>query len=934
VTACPDDNRLVEYVEGLLAPDLQRATDAHVDQCERCRKQLAWFAQGTSAGGTSGATAAEPEAGSSIADRYTITELVGSGGMSVVYAAYDRVLDRKVALKLLRDADPGRAVRLANEAQAMARLAHPNVLPVYDVGTAAGRMFLTAELVHGGTLAQWMAAPHTWREVVAMFVQAARGLAAAHTAGIAHRDFKPSNVLLGDDGRVRVADFGLAAASGDRGFVRSVVDTESTESADPSSTKTGDVVGTPAYMAPEQLVGEVAGAESDQFAFCVSLFEALHGERPFKASSLSGLATAIARGPNRGARRVPARVQRIVDRGLDPDATKRWPDMTVVTAELERALDRPRIAWIAAAIALVVVAGGVALAVAHRPDPCSSAKHEQLAAWTEARAAIHRAFAATDPAAAEPMFARVSTGLDAYATAWTAMRGETCEATEVHHTQSAVLLDLRMQCLARHRAEVAGLVAAWRTPDREQLARAAGAVAQLTPLAECADIAALTARVPPPADPIVRTVVARAAERLATSTGLARAGKYSAALAIAAAVAHDASYPPLLAEALYRRGQLEGAVGDNRTAERTLTAAVEQAARAHDDRMVANAWIGLVEIVGHRLARSAEGLALARAAEIAVLRAGDVPEQAADLHQQRGTILRDQAKFDDALAEQKRALELRTKAFPPNDPRIAQSIHDVAEVERVSGKVELALADHQRALAMRIAALGPDHPLVAVSLTNLGHCYFTLGKLAEARTRYEQALAIDTRGLPAGHIEIGNALVSLAGVELAEAKWTDAIVKLERARTIYVAALGPNHPLLAIVENNLGEAERGLVHYAAAIPHYEAALAVRLATGSREQPGVATALSNLADVLVLEHRDADAAPKYEEALATFRKLFGNDAEITANPLVGLAQIALDRGDWNAAISLLERALALRAHATPDEQAEVRDALARARAHTR
>ena len=209
---CPDDNQLAEYVEGLLTAELRCATDEHVNRCTRCRRQLSWFAQGSTQPGATATDEPAIMAGAAIADRYTIVELVGTGAMSIVYAAYDRVLDRKVALKVLRDADPAQATRLAREAQAMARLAHPNVLPVYDVGTTQGRMFLTAELVAGQTLARWIEREpeHPWRTVVALFIQAGRGLAAAHAAGIAHRDFKPSNVLLGDDGRVRVADFGLA----------------------------------------------------------------------------------------------------------------------------------------------------------------------------------------------------------------------------------------------------------------------------------------------------------------------------------------------------------------------------------------------------------------------------------------------------------------------------------------------------------------------------------------------------------------------------------------------------------------------------------------------------------------------------------------------------------------------------------------------------
>ena len=935
--SCPDDNLLVEYVEGLLTADIQLATDDHVDGCERCRQQLAWFAQGSSLDPSEEEPAVA--AGSAIADRYTIVELIGTGGMSIVYAAYDRVLDRKVALKLLRDSDPDQTTRLAREAQAMARLAHPNVLPVYDVGTTAGRMFLTAELIDGQTLARWIEHEHdrSWRDVVELFVQAGRGLAAAHAAGIAHRDFKPSNVLLGADGRVRVADFGLAHRT-----IDVTHDDRATATAldsgwgDRWSTRTGDVVGTPAYMAPEQLAGDVAGPNSDQFAFCVSLFEALHGERPFEASSISGLRAAIQRGPRSGRRRVPARVHRVLDRGLAVEPSQRAGSMGEVVHELERALRRPTVAWVAVVSVVAVVAIAAVLAVQQRGDPCQATRQGMVGTWDDQiRRALRDTFTRSGLSSSDQVFERAAASLDEYARRWTAMRVEVCEATEIDHTQSPALLDLRMQCLDRRRAELAGLVGSWQSsPDREQIARATGAVLQLTGVEGCADVAALSARVAPPEDVGKRTMVTAVSERLATATGLERAGNYKGALAITKAInAAATGYPPLEADALYRRARLEGAVGDNQTAEHSMTEAVRRAAVARDDSLVAASWIGLVEIVGYRLARHDEGLALARTAEVAVLRAGDDPKLAADLHQQRGLILRDVSNFDAALVEQRKALELRRAAYPSGDPRIAQSIHDIAEIARMSGKLDQARVDHQQALDLRIRTLGPDHPLVAVSLTNLGHCYFALGQIEEARSRYEQALAIDTRGLPADHIEIGNALVSLAAVDLTAAKWGEAIARLNSARAIYAKALGDKHPVLAIVENNLGEAERGLEHLDAAVSHFERALAIRVASGSRVQPGVATALSNLADVLVLQHRYAEAKPRYEEALATFRKVLGDDSALTSNPLVGLARIALVANDPRTAIPLLERALVLRDRETPDQQAEVRDVLARALGRT-
>ena len=250
--------------------------------------------------------------------RYVILERLGEGGMGVVYSTYDPELNRRVALKLVRRV-PGRGsteqARLLREGQALARLSHPNVVAVYDVGVHDDRVFVAMELVEGETLRAWVArASRTWREILGVFVQAGRGLAAAHAAGIIHRDFKPDNVLVGADGRVRVADFGLAHEEGAPLVATGVVGGEvSSEGASSMSlTARGSLVGTPRYMSPEQIGRESLDARTDQFAFCASLWEALHGSPPFGSEDLLDLYRDIRDGkfrePKRGG--APFRVGR------------------------------------------------------------------------------------------------------------------------------------------------------------------------------------------------------------------------------------------------------------------------------------------------------------------------------------------------------------------------------------------------------------------------------------------------------------------------------------------------------------------------------------------------------------------------------------------------------------------------------------------------
>jgi eukaryotic-like serine/threonine-protein kinase len=329
--------------------------------------------------------------------RYLIIERVGSGAMGVVYGAYDPELDRKIALKLLKGSEVGREdagrARLLREAKAMARLAHPNVIAVHDVGIFDGQVFLAMEFLGGGTLKSWLGArPRHWREVRDAFVSAARGLAAAHAAGLVHRDFKPENVLLDRDGRPRVVDFGLAreAAAGAQEGTDAVGFAATAESSGnhlETLTRTGTIMGTPAYMAPEQIVGDATDERTDQFSFCVALYEALYGERPFHGESLLQLLHNVSEGdlePVPENRAVPAWIRRAVLRGLKADPAQRWPSMAPLIAALEDdPAARHRRRLLAGAAFALVLASAVVVA--------QGARHRRQAAEREIGRHLHDA---------------------------------------------------------------------------------------------------------------------------------------------------------------------------------------------------------------------------------------------------------------------------------------------------------------------------------------------------------------------------------------------------------------------------------------------------------------------------------------------------------------------------------------------------------------
>ncbi len=364
--ACPSENELFSLVRGTLDGEPAERARAHVDQCLVCVELIACILHDsrTVASGPRARGLAALAPGTRVG-RYRIREAVGSGAMGIVYVADDEELGRKVAVKMLRAPHEDAARRLRREAQAVARLSHPNVVVVHEVGIFEEHVFMAMEFVEGASLASWLGQKRALRDVLDVFVQAGRALAAAHAARLVHRDFKPDNVLVGRDGRVRVVDFGLARVD-----VDTVTDppSKSVEGGEKtSSTHTGALVGTPAYMAPEQFKGQPADAATDQFAFCVTLYEAIHGVRPFEADSLQSLARAVTRGEVRwpaAAPGVPSQLERLLRRGLSVRPEDRYASMETLLDQLSSVqLSRgPSRTAAAIVIAVLGIGGFVALA--------------------------------------------------------------------------------------------------------------------------------------------------------------------------------------------------------------------------------------------------------------------------------------------------------------------------------------------------------------------------------------------------------------------------------------------------------------------------------------------------------------------------------------------------------------------------------------------
>jgi tRNA A-37 threonylcarbamoyl transferase component Bud32/ABC-type branched-subunit amino acid transport system substrate-binding protein len=383
---CLTEETIAELVEGRLEGERFASAERHVSQCDRCMR-LVDAVGGAMASGVQPPSTKRlpaPLVPGAHVGRYEIVEPVGAGGMGRVYAAIDPVLDRRVALKLLHPhaATDEMETRLLREAKAMARLSHPEVMPVYDAGRYADQLFIAMEFVEGCTLRQWLAREkRPWREVLAVFQRAGRGLARAHEAGIVHRDFKPDNVLVGDDGRVRVTDFGLARAvqaPEPEAAAEGADDTLPDDTAEAPLTRTGVLLGTPAYMAPEQHVGAPTDERSDIYSFCVALYEGLYGDRPFPGPSPAAIVAQKDAGTvamPKDEHGVPRRLRRVILRGLQPKPEDRPASMAGLLEALE---DASRVArrWLAPAVlGALLVAGGAAWGARgfHRSSPAGPA---------------------------------------------------------------------------------------------------------------------------------------------------------------------------------------------------------------------------------------------------------------------------------------------------------------------------------------------------------------------------------------------------------------------------------------------------------------------------------------------------------------------------------------------------------------------------------
>ena len=806
--------------QGVSDPALEKTVSAHE--------------AGVTPGGDGGRLSAGTKLG-----RYEIVEFIGGGGMGWVYRAKDTELERDVAIKVVQPtvAGPKGRDRLLAEARAMAKLRHRAVVPVFDVGEYAGGVYVAMALVKGGTLHDWMhAEARPWRQVVARFLEAGRGLVAAHAAGIVHRDFKPRNVLLGESGEVMVADFGIASASA-----------EATENDGTARTREAtSIAGTPAYMAPEQAAGQAVDARADQYSFCVSLWEGLYGQRPQEAETRTQGAL-LERSPAapKSRRRVPSWLTDAVARGFAPTPEKRWPTLAALLERLERGMARRRrVVFGVASVTAVAVVAGVFWAARREPEGCPDPRERVAAAWSErVKAEVTAAFTDTGLPYARATLERIVPTLDRYAADWRLKQLAYCRAARIEKRESSQLFDQRMACLERGLAAVRGRAAGFLEAPRATIAVATAAVASLPALADCDDTASLTA-FPLPASGDLRERVAtieRELDRLAAdaATGL-RPEKRVTQLEAQVAAARILPYPPVLARAL---NLLEVALRDaGAPTDQVARELIQVAALARDDVRVFRGWVMLLEDLIDRQHRMDEAKTLEPAAIGALTRSGTDPDDRAWLLQVRSLRAARSDEFDEALALIEQALDVASPS------RRSNILTQMASILALAGRPADAIPILEEALRSHEAELGPDHPDIGNDLTSLARQETQLGKLDEAERHLERALKILEAALGPDHKDLGNALRTRGNLELARGDQRAGLPFLQRA--VAVLEKANNQTELGLTLGALATATNRVDGLDAARPVFERALAALEASVGKEHQSYIFVEMNYANALM------------------------------------------------------------------------------------
>ncbi len=750
--------------------------------------------------------------------------------------------------------------------------------------------------------------------------------------------------MVGDDGRARVLDFGLAHSKHSRAQLLPAdgfADTAQGDEGPPSSsaldhelTAAGSVLGTPAYMAPEQHLGGSTDARTDQFAFCVALHEALYGVRPFRGRTLAELLKATTRGaitPPPREVALPKWLRRLVLRGLKAHPEDRWPSMQALLSELSRDRGRLRRRWLGVAAAL----GGATLGVAgfasgmqEPPSACRGVSALDGIWGAAAERALEQSVRASGLVYADETWARLEPALDEYARAWGDARRSACEQHQ-RGLSSSQLYDRSVICLDRRRAELAAVVQVLTGAEgdarRAAVEHALQAVAGLTPVSVCADAERLMSSRATPEDPALRARVDALRERLATVAAQRRAAQYAAAMPEADALvreAEDAGYKPALAEALLERGLLRGHADEATGADEDLSAALWTAEATRHDHVAITASQQRLLIYTEQLADYPRARQWIDHATALVERDDDARARA-QLEFLVGVLSLHEGDFQGAREELSRALELSRAAFGEDDLMVARVRRTLASALNSLGAFDEGRAHLEASLRAAERALGPRHPRLAQILLTLGNMHIGQGREEQAMAAYERALTITREALGPEHASTGAMMLSVGLVHSQRREYARARALLEQSLALFERAYGPEHPNVGVALANLASAESGAVPpgpldesgraaLERALSHLRRAATILEAALGPEHKDLASIRTNIANLLRRRGEHGAAEPLYRGAIETLERTLGPTHHGLANPVAGLARSLLDRGRAREAAALARRALELRA----------------------
>ncbi|MEM7156906.1 MAG: serine/threonine-protein kinase [Myxococcota bacterium] len=901
--------------------------------------------------------------------RYTVRDLLGRGGMSYILEAYDPELERNVALKiLLPNIEKLAAERLLREARALAKLSHPNVVQVYEVGREAHNAYVAMERLSGRDLGRWMLETRPdWKACVRAYVRAGRGLAAAHTMGLVHRDFKPSNCMIDAQQRVKVLDFGLvrdvSSALQSTDVDAGVPDDARTAHEDPI---TRGVLGTPGYMPPEQMIDGTADARSDQFSFCVALFEAVHGERPFEGDSVSALRTAIEHRrvrPTGG--RMPGALRAALLRGLEPDPAARWPSMDALLARLET-LERSRRWWWLGGIGLV---GGLAATWALLPEPtpsepsCDDGAERAALVWSdERRDAVEGSFRAFEAESAVQTLARANETLDDYAQQWAAAHDEACRVHHLTGRQSASTFDARMRCLDARQAEWQQTIDLLGSADERVAARADEMLAALVPPSQCSDSSRLERSMAPPDDPQLAAQVAELRHRLAQAQVSAQAGKYEQFAAATLEISKQArqlDYLPLQIELHNTLGRADAIRHNQVEAQDHFETAYKLALEIGYDAQALEAALQLARSVRDRALRPTTAARWLETAEALASRSGDASSEI-ELLEARALVDIARGELADAERAQRRALAAKERLLGDGHWGTANTMANLAGIVEARGRRGEAERLFERSIAVTESRFGPAHPIAADIHQRLGSMSCDASDYPRAQQAYQRALEIRRAWFPPDAPDVLWVLVNLADchgregrLKLAEEEtqrtWTlfqqsgvdepwlesvlrarlgmraaeadrleDAAEHFGRALSLQERLLSPDSTDLANTLNDSAHVWRRQGDYVAAREAYERALAIHRRIEGSESSDVALVLSNLGNVALFTGALGEAERRYLEAIAIDEKLLGPHNPEVGRVLSNLSNVYMDQQRYEDATATLRRAIEIQSVALPGE----------------